>query len=131
MFRKIILLITIAFAVVCYAFPCFILPFGEYKATLGSGDAKTEVSYQFGFDGKAVSKIGEIKTDYFYKLQGDSVILSLDDKFDDADMKLEIKSMYEIEAITTDVTNNIGQYIALGFGILAVLFVLSAPSKRR
>lgn len=136
MFKKLLLLICIAFVVVCFAYPCFIVPFGEYKATVGSGETKVEYSYTFDFKGNAVYKRGGIKFKYFYKLDGDEIILSEDKKFDDSDRRIEINSMYEIEATPVvgeemKLENNIGKYIAIGVGAFAILIVLIMPNKYR
>lgn len=134
MFKKILLLICVAFAVVCYAFPCFILPFGSYKGEIGSGEGKVEISVNFGFDGKAKMEIGDLEQTQYYKLKGDKIIISDDKTFDDNDIEINLDSMYQFSLSDGDVNcemqNNIGMYMAIGVGVLAVVLIL-LPNKRK
>lgn len=134
MFKKIVLLICVAFVVVCYAFPCFILPFGSYKGEIGSGESKVNVEMNFGFDGKVKTKIGDVKQTQYYKLNGNEIIISDDKTFDDSDVKIKLDSMYQFSlangGLGVEMQNDIGMYMAIGVGALAVVFIL-LPSRRR
>ena len=59
MLRKIVLILCVAFVVVCYGYPCFILPFGEYVRTTEIGNITTESTYNFDWDG-TVTKEDEL-----------------------------------------------------------------------
>ena len=109
--RKILLLICIAFVVLCYGYPCFILPFGEYKYEETVAEVTTTYSMKFGFDGKATMTIDDISTDYNYKLKGNNVILSEDEEFGNSDdNEIVISSMYKLgEAV-----NSIGMFATIG-----------------
>lgn len=129
--RKILLIICIAFVVLCYGYPCFILPFGEYKyeettEVLGA-EVTVETSYKFNFKGKATMKVGDITTEYNYKLKGDTIILSLDDEYGNADdSEIKISNMYTLG----NAINSIGLYSTIGVGILALVLVVTIPRKR-
>lgn len=130
MFKKILLLICVAFVVVCYGYPCLILPFGSYTGEIGEGEYAVEMSVTFGFDGKAKVKMGELETERYYKLNGNELILSEDDKFDDNDEKLVMSSMYSFNLDDVQLHNNVGMYMTIGVGVLAVVLILM-PSKRK
>lgn len=134
MFRKILLLICVAFVVVCYAYPCFVLPFGSYTGTMGDGDSKVEVSMTFGFDGKVKTKIGDHSQEEYYKISGNSIIISSDKTFDDNDVEIKLDSMYNFALsegiLELEVQNNIGFYMTIGVGILAIVLIV-LPNKRR
>ena len=129
MFRKILLLICVAFVVVCYAFPCFTLPFGSYKGEIGVGELKVEKTLTFDFNGKVKVKTGKDEREHYYKLDGNYVVISEDNKFDDQDMKVKLNSMYSLD-YGTELINNVGMYMAIGIGALAVILIL-LPNKRR
>ena len=134
MFRKILLLICVAFVVVFYAYPCFILPFGSYTGEIGDGETKYEVSMTFGFDGKVKTKIGEYEQEEYYKIDGSSIIISEDKTFDDNDTEIRLNSVYQYTledgSLTLDVQNDIGMYMAIGIGVFAVILIL-LPNRRR
>lgn len=130
MLKKILLLVCVAFAVVCYGYPCLILPFGSYTGETGIGEAEVEVSMDFGIDGKVKIKMGEVETEGYYKLDGKEVILSNDETFDDTDDRITLSSMYSFTDGSIEYTNNIGMYMAIGVGVLAVVLIL-LPSKRK
>lgn len=132
--RKIILLICMAFFFVCYAFPCFVIPFGEYK---GEIDGK-EVVLKFNWKGEVKDKDGEFL--YYYKMEKNKVVLSDDKTFDDNDTKITLNSIYSFQKTTVDFasisverisyTNNIGMYSAIGVGILMVLLIITIPKRQ-
>lgn len=124
--RKILLLLSIVFVVFCYAYPCFVLPFGAYKYETTYGGVKVETTYQFKFNGKVKIKSGELEHELYYKVKGNELILSEDKEFTEDDSKVEMASMYKIgEAV-----NAIGQYTAIGVGVLSLLLVITIPKKK-
>ena len=140
MLRKILLIICIAFVVVCYGYPCFVLPFGEYKYSTTIAEQEITTSYKFGFNGKVTvsSSVTETTTEYYYKLSGNKIIVSEDETFDDNDMKLAISNMYQINmpqllSITDTeanlATNQVGMWVTIGVGVLALLLVVTIPRR--
>lgn len=129
MFRKILLLICLAFVVVGYAYPCFVLPFGTFEGKIGEGDSKVEVSVKFDFNGKAKIKEAELEKDLYYKMKGDHIIISEDKEFDDKDEKIKLDSIYQLN-YSTELTNKIGMYMSIGIGALSLILIL-LPNKRR
>lgn len=133
MLRKIILMICIAFIVVCYGYPCLVLPFGDYQCNYTdpiSGD-KIEVTMQFKFGGKLIIDDDE----GFYKQSGNKIIISEDETFDDEDLTIKLNNMYTFDfallpGMSMTFKNNIGMYAAIGVGVLSVILVLTAPSKK-
>lgn len=130
MFRKISLLLCIGFVVVCFAFPCFILPFGEYKVErIITEDQKFVVTYKFNMN-KVTIHDGSIEEVYYYKVVDGQIVLSEDATFDDDDnFKIQIISMYEI-GNGEKATNDIAKYVAIGVGAFAVILIL-VPSKKK
>ena len=124
--RKVLLLLCIAFVVVCYGYPCLIVPFGTYKYETTNMGEKYVQTCEFKFNGKAKIKFEDLETEYYYKLKGNKIILSNDKKFDDNDMEIKISSMYKIG----EAENLIGKIVAIAVGVLAVVLVVTAPSKK-
>ena len=134
MFRKLLLLICIAFVVVCYGYPCLILPLGSYTYNYEDLEGnKQEMSLQFNFNGTLIVD-GSDNVSY-YKLKGDKVIISNDKNFEEEAFELKIKNFYELEGdlVVTDLSlkNNIAMYSTIGVGALAVVLVLITPNKGR
>ena len=128
MFRKILLLICIAFVVVCYGYPCLILPFGSYEHTYEVLGVSVTESYSFGFDGKVTRKIGELEEEMYYKLKGNKIYFSDDKEFDFEDgLYSSISSISRIG----DYTNKIANYISIGAGALALVLVVTIPKNRK
>lgn len=128
MFRKLILILCIAFVVVCYGYPCFILPFGQYVRTTEIGNAKVEAIYDFNWDGTVTheDELG-LTTKYYYKLKGNDVLLSENEDFDDDDNdSISINSLYNID---NGYFNQVGMYVAIGVGVLALLLIITIPRK--
>lgn len=138
--RKIFLLLCVAFAVVCYAYPCFVLPFGTYNYDyMNQYTQKMETAtLQFGFNGKVVDQDG---VEMFYKLNGTEIIISEDEKFDAAtDMVVKYKNIYQLHvpadgvdekpAAVLTYRNVIGLYVTIGIGVVAVLLVITIPRKK-
>ena len=129
MFRKLLLLICIAFVVVCYGYPCLILPLGSYSYSYEDLEGnKQEYSIQFNFNGTAI--VDESETISYYKLSGDKVIISSDKNFEGDVFELKIKNLYELEGEVV-VKNNIAMYSTIGVGVLAVILVFITPNKGR
>lgn len=127
MLRKIVLILCVAFVVVCYGYPCFILPFGEYVRSTEIGNTKIEATYNFDWDGTitAENELG-ITTKYYYKLKGNEVWLSIDEDFEEADDVISINSLYNIG---NGFFNQVGYYIAIGVGILALVLIITIPRR--
>lgn len=128
MFRKIVLILCVAFVVVCYGYPCFILPFGEYVRSTEVGNIHIEAKYNFDWDG-TVTKEDEfgLTTKYYYKLKGNEVWLSVDENFDDDyDISISINSLYNID---NGYFNQVGYYVAIGVGILALVLIITIPRR--
>lgn len=92
------------------------------------------------FNGKVTvsTSATETTTEYFYKLSGNKVIISDDETFDDNDMKLAISNMYQINmpqllSITDTeanlATNQVGMWVTIGVGVLALLLVVTIPRR--
>ncbi len=132
--RKILLLICIVFAVLCYAFPCIILPFGEYKyETKGIANEKITISYQFAFNGKVKLSANESSAVCYYKLKGTNIIISDDNTFDKNDEKIAINSFYELDTSLTgkDAKNQTAFWSTVGVCVAAVLLVVTIPGKKK
>ena len=67
MLRKILLLVCIAFAVLCYGYPCLIMPIGSYEYTYETAGVSVKETYSFGFDGKFTYSLGDFETEGYYK----------------------------------------------------------------
>ncbi len=127
MFRKIVLILCVAFVVVCYGYPCFILPFGEYVRSTEVGNIQIEAKYNFDWDG-TVTEENEfgLTTKYYYKLKGNEVWLSIDEDFESADKTISINSLYNID---NGYFNQVGYYVAIGVGILALVLIITIPRR--
>ncbi len=127
MFRKIVLILCVAFVVVCYGYPCFILPFGEYVRSTEVGNIQIEAKYNFDWDGTVTeeNELG-ITTKYYYKLKGNEVWLSIDEDFESADKTISINSLYNID---NGYFNQVGYYVAIGVGILALVLIITIPRR--
>ena len=119
--------IQFAFVVICYAYPCLVLPFGQYVHKETVADHKIETVYEFKFNGTVTISVEDVETKMYYKLKGNDVILSDDKTFDENDLKLEIKSLYNVG----NATNQIGQFVAIGVGIMAVVLVCTIPNQKK
>jgi len=131
MFRKLLLLICMGLLAVIYVYPCFMLPFGSYSGTFGSeeNEHKVEITMEFDWNGKVKFKQGDFEQEMYYKLDGDSVIISLDKIFDETDEKMKLNNLYEFDYIT-ELRNDIGMYMTIGVGALMLILILW-PSRRR
>ncbi len=128
MLRKILLILCVAFVVLCYGYPCFILPFGEYVSSMEVANVTVETKYNFNWDGTCTYEdITGTITKYYYKLSGNDVLLSENDNFDDDDnVSISINSLYNIG---NGYFNQVGMYVAVGVGVLALLLIITIPRK--
>jgi len=138
MFRKIILLICIAFVVVCYGYPCLILPFGNYNYKYENLKGEEQVAtIKFNFDGTVTYSDADLEDEqiFNYKLKGNKIIVSEDETFDDSDMEIKLKNIYEFDTQglleSKTYKNNIGMYVSIGVGALAIIMILTAPNKSK
>lgn len=125
--RQTFLFLSIAFVVICYAYPCLILPFGEYVHKETVEGQKIETTYEFKFNGTVTMSVDDEETKMYYKLKGNNVIISEDKTFNDEDVKLEIKSLYNIAGAT----NQIAQFVAVGVGIMAIVLICTIPNSKK
>ncbi len=134
MFRKLFLLICLTFFVIGFAYPCVILPVGSYSAKTGTNEV---TSFSFSFDGKVEIAVrhkvkeGEdssVITKGFYKLDKDQVIISSDEIFDKDNLHIRIASIYRLEGGYQNIASMI---VSGGVGIIAILLVITIPSKRK
>ena len=99
--RKLLSLLCILFVVVCYAYPCFVLPFGEYKLEkVISEDQKIELTLKFDLNKVTITE-GKIEEVYYYKVDGNQIVLSEDTNFtEDDNFKLQLNSIFWCSLIT-------------------------------
>lgn len=128
--RKFLLILCIAFVVVCYGFPCIMLPLGEYKYTNKEFDI--EITYEFKFNGKVCADMSGEKEELYYKLKGNKIVLCQNDKFEKGEtISLKLESFYEISVEgLAKATNKIAQWITVGVGVAALALVLTMPKKK-
>ena len=134
MFKKIFLLLSLVFVVVCYAYPCLVLPFGEYTSvqiTSENPDDKITITYKFDMN-KVVRKKNDVEEVFYYRLDKNEIILSEDTNFtEDDNTRIQIDSIYELHDGGVKVENKIGMYIAIGIGVIDLLMILSISTKKR
>ena len=123
--RKLLLILCLAFVVVCYGYPCLVLPFGTYTTKTEVLGEEVTSTLKFGFDKKAEWTTGDITVETFYKLKGNTVVLSVDEEFDDSDLELTIGSIYRIG----EYHNMIGLITTIGVGIFALCLIITIPKK--
>lgn len=134
MFRRIILLLCLVFAIFVYAFPCFVLPFGTYKATYTNAlTQETETAYMsFTFDGKIKDEDGNIVN--YYRLKGNKIEVSDDEDFSSTHA-LSLTNAYTVTltplGYEIKYINQIGLWASVGVGVLALLCIVTIPSRRR
>ena len=134
MFKKIFLLLSLVFVVVCYAYPCLVLPFGEYTSVQiisENPDDKITITYKFDMN-KVVRKKNDVEEVFYYRLDKNEIILSEDTNFtEDDNTRIQIDSIYELHDGGVKVENKIGMYIAIGIGVIDLLMILSISTKKR
>lgn len=143
MVRKLLLLLCIAFVVIGYAYPCVVLPVGTYNGQISETETR---SYKFGWGGMVdiTSKVKNEKEEQeaavtitqYYKLKGDRILICENEKFEENVEELQICSIYKISGIGDEGQNanctNIGSIVLTScVGFVAVLLILSIPSKRK
>ena len=136
MFRRILLLICLAFVVVCYAYPFFVMPFGEYAYSTTTEGVTSTVTYKFAFggQGEVTTKIGGVasSTKFTYKTSGQKVLIKNEDS--SGEYELTLGNMYQVSlgmlGTTVNLKNNIGMWISIGVGAVAVVAIIW-PSRRR
>ena len=124
--RKILLILSIAFVVVCYAYPCLILPVWEYKHEVKVEDYTVTTIYKFKFGSKVDISINDVKTECYYKLKGREIIISTDEKFEESDERLQINSFYDVDGAT----NMVGQILVILVGVMDLVLILTIPKKK-
>ena len=135
MFKRILLLLCIAYVVICYGFPFFTLPFGEYTFTDSITVAGVTTNYtyiykfEFGGKGKATIKSGDTSTskEFTYSFNGNKVKLKENDSGDEYEFTLN--NMYEFTSMSLSLKpmtarNDIGMWISVGVGALATILQL-------
>ena len=123
--RKLLLILCLAFVIVCYGYPCLVIPFGTYLCKTEELGEEVISTIKFGFDKKAEYTIGDITTDVYYKLSGNTVILSVDEEFNDSDMEITIGSIYRIG----EYNNLVGLITTIGIGIFALCLIITIPKR--
>lgn len=133
MLRRILLLVSLAFVVLCYGFPCIILPLGSYEGKMTVGEQTIKYEVEFDFKGKVKIKTSESEewTEQYYKLKGQTLIISEDKTFNDDDLKVAIENIYEINVpFIGSLKNKLGMYLAIGIGVLDLLLIVTIPNKK-
>ena len=133
--RKIVLILCLAFVVVGFGWPTIILPYTKYTyKTEGQ-----ELSYTFQLNGKVKRelKIGDTKHEdtFKYKInfKENAIEIQITDKTKET---LTIDSFFKLSvanfggAVSVNATNNVAMGVSIGVGVLALLLVILAPSKR-
>jgi len=68
---------------------------------------------------------------YYYKISfKDQQVLISDSKEFENSMKLDIKNIYSLGS-NEGYTNNVAKWTSLGVGVVALLLVISMPTKRK
>ena len=119
MLRKVILLLCITITVFCYGWPCFVLPFGTYSATVG----EETVSYEFSFNGTVTRRTSEEVKNGVYQLDFANKAVNITISGEEVDT-MALTNVYQFG----DYWNPVGQYIMLGVAILAVVVVVILPN---
>lgn len=138
-FRKIFLTLAIALVVLCYGYPMFVLPVGNYKYSYKSGEETKTATLTFRFDGSySLDGFGASELTGYYKVKNGKLFFNDTKDFSAVDEEdgIKITNVYEL---TMDVgtssswtfENAIGKYTMLGVGVLSLLLVLTIPSSKR
>ena len=137
MLRKIVLLLCVAFAVVCFGYPCLILPIGSYELDKPILGIEAVTTYQFKFNGKVeiTTKLkdesnGVSTTEtMYYKLKGNKIIFSKDKKPTKAEENdwVAISSVFRLG---NGAFNVYACGASIGVALLAAVLVVTAPNKR-
>lgn len=137
--RKVILMLCIAFAVVAFGFPLFVVPFGSYDGegyeTIADGtEIQYRYSYEFGFDGKVTytkttyDRKAELeKHEYYYKTHKNKIFFSEDGVNYNHQEYMTIASIIRLGDGSFNVYSCA---VAIGVAVVAGALVLTAPNKR-
>lgn len=137
MIRKIFLLLSLAFAVVAFGYPCVVLPFGGYQQKAENDLGKFTASYSFHWNGKVTLDIEyENKEDEtlgtsfekFYKLKGNKVVICDNNEFKEGETEeVVIASIFRLG------DNSFNPYacgVAIGVAVLDLLLIITIPKKK-
>ncbi len=141
MLRKIVLLLCVAFAVVCFGYPCLILPIGSYeldKPLYDSGYSGLEAvtTYQFKFNGK-VERTIKLKDEsngisttetLYYKLKGNKIIFSKE-KTPTKEEEGQWIAISSIFRLGNGAFNVYACGASIGVALLAAVLIVTAPKK--
>lgn len=134
MLRRILLLLCLAFVVVVYAFPCFVLPIGNYEAkykNILTNEEETK-TLTFTFDKTIKDENGDVV--YYYRMKGNKIELSNDQEFTSS-TEISLSNAYTIIftplGIEMKFVNKIGVWATVGVGVVALLCVITIPSRKR
>ncbi len=139
MIRKLLLILSIVFAVFAFGYPCMIFPYTNYTFTYSEKDVEISSTLKFQLNGRVKitgdSSLGSIglveQENYYYKISfKDQQVLISDSKEFENSMKLDIKNIYSLGS-NEGYTNNVAKWTSLGVGVVALLLVISMPTKRK
>ena len=130
-FRKIFLTLAIALVVLCYGYPMFVLPFGNYSYEKDG----TKVEISFKFDGSFKSVAGDFESTGFYKVKDGKIYIGDAKDVDTTEsgtVLAVVNNMYTISSSTgANITNKIGTYTMIGVGAVSLLLVLTIPGRKK
>ena len=139
MIRKLLLILSIVFAVFAFGYPCMIFPYTNYTFTYSEKDVEISSTLKFQLNGRVKitgdSSLGSIglveQENYYYKISfKDQKVLISDSKEFENSMKLDIKNIYSLGG-NEGYTNNVAKWTSLGVRVVALLLVISMPTKRK
>ena len=139
MIRKLLLILSIVFAVFAFGYPCMIFPYTNYTFTYSEKDVEISSTLKFQLNGRVKitgdSSLGSIglveQENYYYKISfKDQQVLISDSKEFENSMKLDLKNIYSLGS-NEGYTNNVAKWTSLGVGVVALLLVISMPTKRK
>lgn len=131
MFRKLGLLLCLAFIVVSYTFPCLILPVvGSYKYE--AEGVSTSIYFKLGNKAEVTTKNGELESKIEYKYSLDfaknQVVLKNGENQEVA--RCDIESLHDISILGFNARNNIAYYLTIGVEVLTAILIL-LPNKKK
>ncbi len=146
MIRKLLLILSIAFAVFAFGYPCMVLPYTNYTFTYTEKDVEISSTLKFQLNGRvkitgdsSVSSSGLVEQEnYYYKIsfKNRQVLISDTKDFGNA-MKLDIDNIYSLRSGALSLVsskgyiNNVAKWTSIGVGVVALLLVITIPTKRR
>lgn len=139
MVRKLLLILSIAFAVFAFGYPCMIFPYTNYTYTYTEKEVEISSTLKFQLNGRvkitgdtSLGSLGLVEQEnYYYKIsfKDQKVLISDTKEFENA-MKLDINNIYSLGG-NNGYTNNVAKWTSLGVGVVTLLLVLTIPTKRR